>query len=157
MAANLSIQFESGMIVILLTAPRLVKPLAHKLLRQLLGHSLPHAHDPVTEHFADGLVLPQPTHLEAHRTVTDNSHLSCKQTSNSSWPSPADILSPDTALSFQPRWDPLTRQSCCSTCMLVLSKSQSGDASLQDTHGRRVHRISCEFSTWLHCSPYQSC
>lgn len=84
------------MIVILLTAPRLVKPLAHKLLRQLLGHSLPHAHDPVAEHFADGLVLPQPTHLEAHKTVTDNSHLSCQLAF------PSRHFVPDTALSFQP-------------------------------------------------------
>lgn len=69
MAANLSIKFESGMIVTLLTAPWLVKPLAHKLLCQLLCHSLAHTHDPVTEHFADGLVLSQPTHLTAHETV----------------------------------------------------------------------------------------
>lgn len=67
MAANLRIKFESGMIVILLTAPRLVKPLAHKLIRQLLCHRLPHAHDPISEHFADGLVLPKPTHLDHKR------------------------------------------------------------------------------------------
>lgn len=69
MAANLSIKFESGMIVTLLTAPRLVKPLTHKLLCQLLCHGLAHTHDPVTEHFADGLVLSQPTHLTAHEMV----------------------------------------------------------------------------------------
>lgn len=65
----MSIKFESGMIVTLLTAPWLVKPLAHKLLCQLLRHGLAHTHDPVTEHFADGLVLSQPTHLTAHKTV----------------------------------------------------------------------------------------
>lgn len=58
------------MIVTLLTAPGLVKPFTHKLLSQLLCHSLPHTHDPVTEHFADGLVLSQPTHLTAHKMVT---------------------------------------------------------------------------------------
>lgn len=63
MAANLRIKFESGMIVILLAAPRLVKPLTHKLVGQLLCHGLPHTHDPITQHFADGLVLPKPTHL----------------------------------------------------------------------------------------------
>lgn len=63
MAANLRIKFESGMIVILLTAPRLVEPLAHKLLSELLCRGLPDAHDPVTEHSADRLVLPKPTHL----------------------------------------------------------------------------------------------
>lgn len=66
MAANLRIKFESGMIVTLLAAPRLAEPLAHKLFRQLLRHSPPHAHDPVAQHFADGLVLPESAHLTEH-------------------------------------------------------------------------------------------
>lgn len=79
MAANLSIKFESGMIVTLLTAPRLVKPLAHKLLCQLLCHGLAHTHDPVTEYFADGLVLPQPTHLIYSTQVPEESFGSFEQ------------------------------------------------------------------------------
>lgn len=63
MSANLRIKFESGMIVILLTAPRLAKPLTHELISQLLGHSLSHTHDSVPQYFTDGLVLPEPAHL----------------------------------------------------------------------------------------------
>lgn len=60
------IKFESGMIVTLLAAPRLAEPLAHELFRQLLCHGPPHTHDPVAQHFADGLVLPEPAHLTEH-------------------------------------------------------------------------------------------
>lgn len=83
------------MIVTLLAAPRLVKPLAHQLLCQLLRHGLAHAHDPVTEHFADGLVLSQPTHLTAHEMVMTAATPTeaCKHASISSWHSLADILS----------------------------------------------------------------
>lgn len=83
------------MIVTLLTAPWLVKPLAHKLVCQLLSHGLAHTHDPVTEHFADGLVLSQPTHLTAHEIVMTAATPTeaRKHTSISSWPSLADITS----------------------------------------------------------------
>ena len=66
MAANLRIKFESGMIFTLLAAPRLAEPLTHELFRQLLCHGPPHTHDPVAQHFADGLVLPEPAHLTEH-------------------------------------------------------------------------------------------
>lgn len=79
MAANLRIKFESGMIVILLTAPRLVEPLAHKLLSELLCRGLPDAHDPVTEHSADRLVLPKPTHLIYCAQVPEESFGSLEQ------------------------------------------------------------------------------
>lgn len=75
------------MIVTLLAAPWLVKPLAHQLLCQLLRHSLAHTHDAVTEHFADGLVLSQPTHLTAHEMVMTAAtpHRSMQHACISSW------------------------------------------------------------------------
>jgi hypothetical protein len=121
MAANLSIKFESGMIVTLLTAPWLVKPLAHKLLCQLLRHGLAHTHDPITEHFADGLVLSQPTHLTAHEMVMTAATPTeaCKHASISSWPSLADITS--LKLLCPILGGPLKRQSCYSTVCADLS------------------------------------
>lgn len=79
MAANLRIKFESGMIVILLAAPWLAKPLTHKLVRQLLRHCLPHAYDPIAQHFADGLVLAKPTHLIYSTQVPEKSFGSFEQ------------------------------------------------------------------------------
>lgn len=63
MAADLRVELEPGMIVTVLGAPGLAEPLAHQLVRQLLRHALAHLHDPVPQHFADGLVLPKSAHL----------------------------------------------------------------------------------------------
>lgn len=116
------------MIVTLLTAPRLVKPLTHKLLCQLLRHGLAHTHDPVTEHFADGLVLSQPTHLTAHEMVmtADTPTEACKHNSISSWPSLADITSLKLLCLSNSGCGPLKRQSCYSTMCANLSLRVTG-------------------------------
>lgn len=79
MAADLRVELEPGMIVTVLGAPGLAEPLAHQLVRQLLRHALAHPHDPVPQHFADGLVLPKSAHLVYSTQVPEESFGSVEQ------------------------------------------------------------------------------
>lgn len=87
MAADLRVELEPGMIVTVLGAPGLAEPLAHQLVRQLLRHALAHPHDPVPQHFADGLVLPKSAHLPGEgRTNTRKEMTTTLETGL--WPNP---------------------------------------------------------------------